>query len=577
MDRDTNSAWWYSDAGIGVEQEESLYFIDSSVEVIFYRHYSSPCLLDINTIAKEAVCSSTSAQKDVGANILKIAEACDREWNSELNILSQYASHNFQNSVYYSHPQPLSSSRAPRAISLVAVSAFVSIFTSLITSGLGLYSAFATHNSNAIKESLTDYIKFQHGEKMMVALGLENNREATSVFLEYACEKDLYDSNFKVTNAASKVLKSYTDAVVQESLSLSFGTWPRNMEFLESLLKLCTETGANTKHFCLDAIYSSQVNFRFLGSVSENGTLSHRLLINMPIQATSLRRNSFYKLINLGFWASENFMRFDLPASVIKSDNLYFEITKESCLKNFCNIDLISIGKHSSCLSSLFEENTTEDCNVVIVKEPESCDIRRLSNSTIIQAREATVLLDSDEGPLTIPLNKGNLMVSLPGKLLCYSRNDSETFLLPKPMVSHYSSLLPGQIEVSHAINTSKLLELEAKLSEGLKIEKRLRSLEFSDDRLEVNGAEYPTLWVIIIASFSVLGVQLMLCFLRSVQVMPALKFLARFTKGLRKETGAPAQASLEENIESPCLVAVVDQNVSGEISAELFHKETSA
>jgi hypothetical protein len=269
----------------------------------------------------------------------------------------------------------------------------------------------------------------------------------------------------------------------------------------------------------------------------------------------------------------------NLPQSAVRAGHRYFELGTEACVNKFCNIDMISIGEHSKCLTSLMENSDTDGCEIQILEEPVSCDIRRLSNATIVQAKDATVLLDSDKGPLTIPLSRGNLIVSLPGKLLCNSHNESETFILPKPMPSHFSSFMPGRIEVSDALNTSKLLELEARLSEGLKIQKRLSSLEFSDDRLAVNGIEFPTLSIIVCSSLILLGVQLLIFSLRNAKVMPALKIMARFFLGLRKGKDVPKVAiSQEENIESPCLVAVVDHNnVNGEVSAELFHKETTA
>jgi hypothetical protein len=85
------TSWFFKGAGLGIEQETSLYFVDSTIEIEFYRHYSSPCLLDPDRIAQYAVCGSSAAQKAVIPNLVRIAEACDAAWNSDLETLSVYA------------------------------------------------------------------------------------------------------------------------------------------------------------------------------------------------------------------------------------------------------------------------------------------------------------------------------------------------------------------------------------------------------------------------------------------------------------------------------------------------------
>jgi len=253
---------------------------------------------------------------------------------------------------------------------------------------------------------------------------------------------------------------------VDESLSLSFGEFPKSLEFLDSILNLCMAQATNTKSFCLTAIYTKKINFKFLGSLIENGTLAHKLQLNMPIQASTMRENKFYNIINIGA-RSPDFFKLNLPSSVISASNNFFELDFSICHDRFCPMGAIKINKHSKCIKNLFLENSVSDCTPEFIIEPEICKIRRIGNSTIVQAFSATALLDGANGPVTYRLNSENIIFTIPGKLLCQlDEQFSETFVLPSlNSVFDYSGA--GAIE-QISVRRPNLFALNATLSRSL-------------------------------------------------------------------------------------------------------------
>ena len=260
-------SWFDPGTGIGIEANPPILFQDGEATVTFYRHYSSPCLLDADVIAQQAVCNSRKAQAQVPRNALKIAEECTILWDGELERISSIAKNKYPDSPRPIFHEPEFSSdfnsRSPRAISLLAVSTFVSILSSLTTTGVGLITAFNSIKGHQVYEQLEDYVKVQGQTNLLVAKGLKGSHESHRAYLDFVCNQELEENSYRLSTAAESVLGTYTKEVQRESLDFSFGDLPKSLDFLEALLRLCLETGTNQKSFCLQAIYEKKISFKY--------------------------------------------------------------------------------------------------------------------------------------------------------------------------------------------------------------------------------------------------------------------------------------------------------------------------
>ena len=498
---------WYPSIGVAFQPDEPIAFIDGYKTIDFYRNYDDPCRINVEAVAEFAVCDERKAQRAIPETTVDISAKCSELWLDNLNMIDEYSMSHYRDSApFYEAPvipeyQPELPRRFSRSITLVGFSYFTQVIGNLISVGLSIYDAFKDTNLD-LEHAFYDYIEAHGQERLIVAQGLSAHRSSIEAFIDHACEVNIADSEHRLEIAAKDIIRRYTDRVVDESISLSFGEFPRNLNFLDSILKLCEAQATNTKKFCLSSIYANKIAFKFMGSMINNvtdseRTLAHKLVIEMPIQASTMRHNDFYSIINLGAWSQE-FFKLDLPDSIISASGNIFELDFSICHNRFCPMGALKINKHSKCIKNLFKNNSLEECTPEFTNAPSVCKIRRIGNSTIVQAESATALLDGANGPVTHRLNRENALFSLPGKLLC-SQDDqfSETYVLPS-LTSVYDNSGIGATE-QISVRRPNLYALNATLSRSLLIEKRLLDLEKSEDKILIFKRDFPILPVILI------------------------------------------------------------------------------
>ncbi len=522
--------------GIYVSRTSQYDFADNYMPIFMTRTYR-PHLCNENVllgISKNLDCQDKRKQNSLEEVAKAISKECNAIWDAELTRLrdaipkekatsrdSKRSTDNVK--VAYStlseqtfaemmaYDAVATTVRRKRSITSIlgTLSNFNGIAQTLVSSFSLLYTFF-THSQlkNRMNLLKVETIETQHRQALATASLMDHIVSDIDVLSDNLCDNDVLTSARIRELNSNMVLHQILAATEKEILAFSFNQVPHSVDFLNQLIELCTRIENNDEDFCRRMVYTSKYTLDFDGTVIRDRSLVALVKISMPVRSVSFKYNLGLKILNIGDYDRKRYYNLDVPNNAIQlPSGIIYEINAGACNDGLCHLNNIVLSGRARCLDSLLQ-NSTEHCIKIFTESPPSCLFYRVLSVWLIMAPRSIYIPDDIEQEQSIRLQRKLYLVRKGGRLLCQSGGLNSTHFLTQPdiKIENNSSLKTRRkLEIVHRVNLT-LLKSERDFDSSIRAE--IEELKRSDDRLDINGTEFPIFTVVV--SISLISTSLM-------------------------------------------------------------------
>ena len=247
--------------------------------------------------------------------------------------------------------------------------------------------------------------------------------------------------------------------------------------------------------------------------------------IKMPVELRRFKTNSLIKLVNTGFFNTNNeFLTLSTPPSILIAQEggvgkEIYGLNLDQCTNSFCPYSAIFFDSHTACVRSLLN-NSTQGCHAENHGLQTVCNYGRVSNLGTLLSISSGELMEEENRSLqlnvamTKQLTYTTRFVTNSSKLTCISTNSRTQFYLPGQIadfVDSDSSLI-NPIKFQFIKPEQHKIQVHNSLRKNFTSE--IRKLKSSDDHISVANREIPTL-VLILSGFGLSLLLSAICILR--------------------------------------------------------------
>ena len=523
--------------GIYVSRTEQMDFADNMMSIFMTRTYR-PHLCNeqiLLGISKNLDCQDKRKQNALEEVAKAISQECNAIWDAELDKLrstipkektsrdSKRSTDNVKVANSTPNEQTFAQMMAYDAVAttirrkrsltslLGTLSNFNGIAKTLVTSFSLLYTFFThTQLKNRINLLKVETIQTQHRQALATASLMDHIVSDIDVLSDNLCDNDVLTSARIRELNSNMVLHQILAATEKEILAFSFNQVPHSVDFLKQLIDLCTRIETNDENFCRRMVYSSKYTLDFDGTVIRDRSLVALVRISMPVRSVSFKNNLGLRILNIGDFDRKQYYNLDVPNYAIQlPTGVIYEINAGACNDGLCHLNNIVLSNRARCLDSLLQ-NSTEHCLKIFTDSPPSCLFYRVLSGWLIMAPRSIFIPDDIEQEQSVKLQRKLYLIKKGGRLLCQSGGLNSTHFLTTPeiKIENNSSLkTKRKLEIIHRVNLT-LLKSERDFDSSIRAE--IEKLKESDDRLEINGKEFPIFTVCV--SISLISTSLLVC-----------------------------------------------------------------
>ena len=253
---------------------------------------------------------------------------------------------------------------------------------------LAMYSM--THYHQSVSKHVEDTVhsnteKLDRHINLFKSVMLKNTEHMLKVD-RLICEL-YYGQNY---NSLGLYLSARAEIIEKVIVTSASDKIPKDATILNDLFRMCIDT--QQLRGSLDSVYEKALIRKlcrtwsvhksdavFKGAIKDlDGNIQIKLEISIPVLDIMSPLTNKYKITNLGFYANNKKLRFDLPDSVFRingSDTLYF-ISEDN-----------SVGRRQSfmqekCVTEMFKNGTTDSCETEEI--PATCIVKPFKNSFLV-------------------------------------------------------------------------------------------------------------------------------------------------------------------------------------------------
>ena len=133
------------------------------------------------------------------------------------------------------------------------------------------------------------------------------------------CGRTLEDTLRNCNNLANIMIDSYLDHITRETLSISSGQIPNNIDFVMDLKSICNQF--NSKDFCLQAINDRAIKIQFeTAALDSDMSLHITMKVELPINSPKFKNSRPIKISNVGFHRNDKYYKLNLPDSALETN-----------------------------------------------------------------------------------------------------------------------------------------------------------------------------------------------------------------------------------------------------------------
>ena len=494
---------YFDDLGTFVEKHDELFFYGETAEIYFSRHYPDACgKLKTDKILNTRVCVDRYDSKNSREVLEGLVKECSTQWGEQIQLLQSTTIQKVRRRRMTVGRLTVRKS-VPR-VKRVAL-ATVGLFAGIISAVTGVFSTlFKIFNDVKINSFKTDQIYTRSRQGTLIAASIADRETENSYTINnIVCDSDALKNLQLRKLHANILLNQNVQYIENEVLNLSFGSLPRNTNFLSNILKICTSFQPNTIHFCKAMVYSNNLGIDFEGVTISNNTLVSLIKLQMPIQSQQFQHNSGLHIINMGNFLNGQFFKISIPnESIVTLNGDVYSLDKSLCNKNFCDINSLELNDKARCLSSILVGKSDHCVN--IFGSPPNCNFKRTNTGHIITSVNGLYFPTNTGSISAIGLQNKTFFAKHAGRLLCRDGKKNSTHLLSGPSISHRFNSTIKFVDFHYAKNLKNLSTIQRRFTKDKKLNNQLKEIYKNDDHLNIGQQNIPTPTVIIILSFLV-------------------------------------------------------------------------